>query len=227
VASLEAEVTHGKDEVRETASRADRLRRDWRRSVGLLAAAVIAVGAAGLWWQMRVDARLDAAAARVADAERHAATVSDAANRQMASARADAQREIAEARQAAHKAEIVSDVLAAPDLVRLNLSGLETAAGASAQVLWSRSRGVVLSASRLPVAPSGSVYQVWLLSNTAPLGIGTFQAEDSGRATLAVDVPPDTPRPITGVEVTLEPAGSGGSGSTAPSGTTVLARAAQ
>jgi len=90
-----------------------------------------------------------------------------------------------------------------------------------AQLLWSRSRGMVFSASRLPQPPQGSIYQIWLLTAGAPISLGTAAPDASGRVTLATDSPPEAPRPIVGVRVTLEPA----AGVAEPSGPTVLARA--
>jgi hypothetical protein len=80
---------------------------------------------------------------------------------------------------------------------------------------------MVFSASRLPPPPPGATYQLWLLTATAPIGLGTVAPDASGRVTLATDTPPDAPRPIIGVRVTLESA----PGRTEPAGPTVLARA--
>jgi anti-sigma-K factor RskA len=220
IGALEREVTSEREEIRESATRADRLRRDWRLALGALAAILI-VGFFG--WQ-HVSARLDDAATRAAAAERQAANVSDTASRQIASARAEADRQIAQARDAASKAEIVGNVLAAPDLIRFNLVGTERAADASGQVLWSRSRGFVVSAVRLPAAPTGSTYQVWLSNTTTAVSAGTFAVDATGRATLAADNLQNAPRPVTAVSVTLEPAGGK---QTAPTGSPVLVRVPQ
>ena len=63
----------------------------------------------------------------------------------------------------------MSDILAAPDLVRFNLTGSGDAARVSAQALWSRSRGFVFSGSRLPRPPAGSAYQIWLTGTGRPV----------------------------------------------------------
>src|SRR4029077_3413596 len=125
---------------------------------------------------------------------------------------------IAQARETATKAQLTSDVLAAPDLVRFNLTGGEGPTRVSAQLLWSRSRGMVFSGSRLPAAPAGSTYQIWLLTAGAPVNGGTFTPHDSARAPTATAPPPDVPRPLTGVRVTLEST----PGAPEPSGTIVL-----
>jgi len=171
-----------------------------------------------------VNTRLDEAATRVAAAERQAEAASTAANQQIAATRADAERQIAQARQTALEAGMVANVLAAPDLVRFSLAGTDRAPRAYAQVLWSRSRGLVLSASLLPaLTEAGSTYQVWLLSDSGAVSAGTVTPDASGRATLAIDNPPNLPRAVTGVSMTLE---SGGAQAT-PSSALVLVRLQQ
>ena len=96
-----------------------------------------------------VGGRLDDAANRVASAEQQVVATTRLANEEVRSAREDANRQIGEARQLAQRAETVGVILAAPDLIRFNLTST-LADGSSAQVLWSRTRGIVLSASRLP-----------------------------------------------------------------------------
>ncbi len=161
------------------------------------------------------------AAAQASQAQQHAEQIATAADQRIEAARKDAATSIAQARETASKAQVISDVLAAPDLVRFNLVGGEGADRSSAQLLWSRSRGMVFSGSRLPPPPAGSIYQIWLLSADSAVSAGTFEPDASGRATSATDTPPNAPRPLTGVRVTLEPA----PGRPAPSGAIVLARA--
>ena len=144
-----------------------------------------------------------------------------AANERIEAARKDAASQIELARDAASRAQITSDVLAAPDLMRFSLVGAEAVARASAQLLLSRSRGMVFSGSRLLSPGSGNIYQIWLLTATDPVSAGTLTPDDSGRATLATDHPPDVPRPIVGVRVTIEPT----PGRDTPSDRTVLFRA--
>jgi hypothetical protein len=116
----------------------------------------------------------------------------------------------------------VSHVLAAPDLIRFNLASPDAAGRQYAQVLWSRSRGLVLSASRLGAPPDGSAYQVWLLTDGPAISVGTMVPDAAGRATLSLDSMPTIPRIVTGIIATTEPA----AGSTAPSGAIVLTRRA-
>lgn len=221
--SLEREVSHERDE-REEAQKAKSAGRNWRIAVGTLAGAVLVIGVVlAIKLISDVNTRLDDASARVQAAERQAQATSDAANREITSTRADAQKQISEARQAAAKAEIVSGVLAAPDLLRYSLTGAGPAPKAYAQALWSRSHGLVLSASGLPATPDSSVYQVWLLTGSAPVSVGTFVTTANTDVTLAFPSPASAPRPVNGILITFEPAGE----QQAPTGTPVLSRTPQ
>ena len=166
-----------------------------------------------------IENRLNEASARVAMAEQQVVATTQTANREVAAAREVADRQIAEARQLAQRAETVGAILTAPDLIRFNLTSGETG-GSSAQLLWSRTRGLVLSGSRLPAAPPESTYQLWLVTNTESVGAGLFVPDDAGRANLVVDAPPRVLGPVVGAAVTVEPSG----GRTTPTGRTLLAR---
>jgi hypothetical protein len=166
-----------------------------------------------------VGGRLDEAASRVASAERQVVHTTKLANEEVRSAREDATRQIAEAREVAQRAETVGVILAAPDLIRFNLtSTLDD--GSSAQVLWSRTRGIVLSASRLPAAGTNKTYQLWLVTNGPTVSAGVFEPDPTGRATLVVDAAPKIPGPVVGAAITVEPTG----GRSAPSGQMLLTR---
>ncbi len=217
--SLEREVSSTNQEIRDSASRTER---GWRVSFGI-AAVVILIVALGGWQLMSgVNRKLNEASTRVAAAEKQAQAASAAATKEIASTRVEADRLINEARATALRAQIVSQVLAAPDLIRFNLASPDANGRAYAQVLWSRSRGMVLSASRLAAPPAGSVYQVWLLSAGGAISVGTIAPDEAGRATLSLDTLPPIPPVVTGIMVTAEP----GTGSAAPSGPIVLARRA-
>src|SRR5262249_33599737 len=133
-----------------------------------------------------------------------------------------AAKQIQEARETALKAQSISDVLAAPDLVRFNLAGGTAGARLTGQMLWSRSRGLVFSATRLPSPPSNSTYQVWLMSSGGAVSAGASRLASSGRATMVPAVP-GVAGPVVGAAVTVERAGGGSS----PPGEPVLARVPQ
>lgn len=187
----------------------------WFAAVAVLAVAVTVV--AGFAWSFYRQATV--AAQRAAEAQQHAQQIASAADERIEAARKDATAQLTLAHDAASKAQVTSDVLAASDLIRFNLVGGDPAARTLAQLLWSRSRGMVFSASRMPPPPERFVYQLWLLTAGAPIGVGTVAPDASGRVTLATDSPPEAPRPILGVRVTIEPA----PGRPAPSGPVVLA----
>ena len=202
---------------------AERTTRDglaWQWYAAAVAALVIAIAVvAGVSWSFYRRANL--AVERASEAQQRAERIAVAANERIEATRQDAAAQVSRARDAASKAQVTSDVLAASDLVRFNLVGSDPAVRTLAQLLWSRSRGMVFSASRMPQPPTGAIYQLWLLTATAPISLGPVAPDASGRVTLATDTPPDAPRPIVGVRVTLE----SGPGRTEPSGPTVLARA--
>ena len=223
VESLEREVTIERQEVHDTANRAEQLGRTWRVAIGALVLAILGAAIAGIIAQRSMNARLNEASARVAAAERQAQAAATAANQQIAATRADAERQIAQARQTALEAGIVGSVLAAPDLVRFSLVGTDRAPRAYAQVLWSRSRGLVLSASQLPPTTDGAVYHVWLLSESGAASAGSVTSDASGRASLAIENPPNLPRAVNGVSVTLE----SGAAASSPSPSLVLVRIQQ
>jgi Anti-sigma-K factor rskA, C-terminal len=215
--TLEHALADGQSELHQAAERINRAGRRWWIAVILVA---IGVGLTGVLLT-RLQRQVNLSAARAAEAEHQAQAAAQAANQRIGAARDDAARQIAEARGAALKAQTMSDVLAAPDLVRFNLVGGNETAKFGAQVLWSRSRGLVFSASRLPPPPKGSTYQIWLVTSAEPVSVGLFNPDAAGRFSLATDAPPRVPRPISGVVVTVESAG----GRELPSGPTLLARA--
>ena len=209
-------------EVHESVTQTERMRRGWRWSFGVAAGVVAIVAFAGIQLIGSVNRRLNEATTRVANAERQAQAASEAAAKQTATTRAEADRQIAEAQATALRAQLMSSVLAASDLIRFNMVGADAATRSTAQVLLSRSRGMVFSASRLPTPPNGSAYQLWLLTEGPAVSVGTIVPDAAGRATLSLETVPSIPRFITGIVATTEPA----AGSTAPTGPVVLTRRA-
>lgn len=217
ITSLSPPVTSDESRPLVEVSADARMDRRWYAAVAALAL----VAGVSVIFAMLFYRQADSAAARASQAQQHAEQIATAADERIEEARQDAATRIAQARETASKAQVTSDVLAAPDLVRFNLTGGNATTRFSAQLLWSRSRGMVFSGSRLPALPAGSTYQIWLLTGGKSVSGGTFAPDDSGRVTAATDTPPNVPPPITGVRVTLEPE----PGRTEPSGTIVLARA--
>lgn len=88
------------------------------------------------------------------------------------------------------------------------------APSATARAFWSRTRGLVFTASNLPAPPPGRAYQLWVLTNQpAPISAGMLALDASGRVNVRFNTPLDLPRPVA-MAVTLEPEG----GMPAPTG---------
>jgi anti-sigma-K factor RskA len=119
-------------------------------------------------------------------------------------------RQMAEARRTAFEAQSSVAVLAAPDLARIDLAGQPVAPSAAARAFWSRSRGLVFTASNLPSLPSGRTYQLWVLvagpAGPVPISAGLMKPDANGRVSAIFNTPPDIPKPIA-MAVTLEPEG--------------------
>src|SRR5262249_49170339 len=133
-------------------------RRAWIIGSVLAAAAVVFLVAL----ERRIETRLDEAGERVTAGQRLAAGAAPRADGPGVAARDEANRQIAAARDTAQRAETVGAILTAPDLIRFSLTSGASVDRSSAQLLWSRTRGLVLSASRLPAAPPETIYQLWL-----------------------------------------------------------------
>ena len=175
---------------------------------GGAAAVVVLLAGLGGW---AIQRQASAAADRASAAEQQAQQAVAAANQQLAAVRDDAAKQLADARAGAARAQMVSDVVAAPDLVRFNISG-SGPSPMSGQVLWSRTRGVVFSGVRLAPPAAGMTYQLWMLTDGAPVTAGTFVPDATGRVTFTADAP-RVPRAVIGAALTLEPTG----GSATPS----------
>jgi anti-sigma-K factor RskA len=120
---------------------------------------------------------------------------------------AQSERQIADLRRTAAGAQSQVAVLAAPDLQRIDLAGQPPAPQASARAFWSRSRGLVFTASNLPPPRAGRTYQLWILtSQPAPISAGLFKPDPQGRVAAVFETPLDLPKPI-GMAVTIEPDG--------------------
>jgi anti-sigma-K factor RskA len=155
-----------------------------------LAAAIVIALALG-FYARQLQVRVATLEVRLGDAERRASGF---------------QRDMLEARRVADQTQTAMTVLAAPDLVRIDLAGQAAAPQATARALWSRNRGMVFTTTNLPPARAGRVYQVWVVTKTAPVSAGLLVPDPSGRATVYFDTPADIAPPVA-IAVTDEPAG--------------------
>jgi len=96
-------------------------------------------------------------------------------------------------------------ILAAADVRRVDLAGQDVAPGASGRAFWSRSHGVMFTATGLPALPKGKVYQLWVVTKAAPLSAGLLTPDGSGHVMAVADMPPGV-EPVA-VAVTIEPEG--------------------
>jgi hypothetical protein len=190
-----------------------------RLAVGLVVVALVLSAIFGI----RVQRQVAAASEQTSEALRQAEAARALAAREIAASRLEADQRMAESQETARRSQIVSDVLVAPDLVRYGLSGGETTPDARGQLLWSRSRGIVISGSRVPAPPSGYTYQFWLFTGSGAISAALATPDTQGRISVATDLLPSVPRPVIGAALTLEPRG----GSPAPSGAAVLSYRAQ
>ncbi len=168
----------------------------WLALAASLVAAVLGA------YTIRLTQRLDFLDARVGDVERRASL---------------AEGRDSESTLASVRLQATIDVLAAPDLTQIDLTGLPPAGSATGQALWSRARGMVFAASRLPALPPGRVYQVWVVTTTAPISAGLLTPDASGNSVAHFDTPSDI-APPQAIAVTIEPAG----GVASPMGEKVL-----
>ena len=111
------------------------------------------------------------------------------------------------------KAQMSVAVLTAPDVARVDLAGQTIAPQASARAFWSRSRGMVFTASNLPPLPAGRTYQLWVVTAQAPISAGLLVPDRAGNVSETFSTPQDLPQPVA-MAVTIEPAG----GVAAPTG---------
>jgi anti-sigma-K factor RskA len=132
--------------------------------------------------------------------------------------RADAgNTQLAEVRRTATDAQSRIAVLTAPDMSRVELAGQAVAPQASGRAFWSRTRGLVFTASNLPALPPGRTYQLWVVTAQTPVSAGLLKPDANG-AVNAVFNPPGNIPSATAMAVTIEPDG----GVSAPSGAMYL-----
>ena len=185
----------------------------WRRTPVVAAAAIaLILGAFGVYLQFQLQSGLRDAAARAEAVERGAAEARAVAQRDLDASQRAAQSRLEAAQQVARSAQTLASIAAASDLRRFELEARD--ADVSAQVLFSRSAGVAFNASRLPSAPDGKIWQLWLVSPGRAVSAGTVTADPAGRTSAIFDAPANLPRAVIRAMLTAEPAG----GSSQPTG---------
>ena len=157
----------------------------------LTAAASLAAIVFGLqWWN--AERKLEVAQSALQSVQQQLAT----ATSQMASAQSVADR-----------AQEQLDILTARDVVLVSLAGQAPAPSAAGRVFWSRSRGLAFAATNLPPLAAGRVYQLWLVTDGAPVSAALITPDsDGGARALVPGVGAIDPKAFA---VTIEPAGGG------------------
>jgi anti-sigma-K factor RskA len=116
------------------------------------------------------------------------------------------ERLMADAQRTAQDAQASVAVLTAPDVARVDLAGQPVAPQASARAFWSRSRGMVFTASNLPPLPAGRTYQLWVVTGEGPTSAGLLTPDAAGNVNETFNTSPTIPPPVA-IAVTIEPAG--------------------
>jgi anti-sigma-K factor RskA len=161
-----------------------------------LAAAASLVAALGVGaWAWQLQNRLRELDARLAAAQEEVVTL---------------QRTLGAAQGETKLLRAQATVLAAPDVLRVDLAGQPAAPAATARAWWSRQRGMVFTAAALPPLPANRSYQVCVIADQRPpISAGVMNVADLGRdggALQFFQTPADIPTPKI-VAVTLEPEG--------------------
>jgi anti-sigma-K factor RskA len=111
-------------------------------------------------------------------------------------------------RQESAKMAAILGVLAAPDVVRVDLKGQGELATATALVYWSAAHGVLLqSGANLPALDRDHVLELWVVppgADAKPLAAGLFRVDQAGLVTT-VAPPPTTFAAADAFAITVEP----------------------
>jgi anti-sigma-K factor RskA len=91
------------------------------------------------------------------------------------------------------------------------MKGQASASNAAGLALWSKSNGMIFSATQLPALPAGRVYQLWTITGTTATSAGLLTPDASGAVRIELPIPATATRPDA-FGLTIEPAG----GSSAP-----------
>jgi hypothetical protein len=128
--------------------------------------------------------------------------------------RADASNtQLAQVRRTVSETQSSIAVLTAPDMARIELAGQTVAPQAAARAFWSRSRGLVFTASNLPALPAGKTYQLWVVTPESRISAGLLKPDTSGAVNVLLNPPGNIPS-ATAMAVTIEPDGGSHAGPT-------------
>lgn len=100
----------------------------------------------------------------------------------------------------------IQRVVAAADVLRVDLKAQADGGRGTGRAFWSRSTGLVFVADQLPALPAGRVYQLWTITGTAAASAGVLTPQADGTAVHTAPVAGDAVRPDA-FGVTIEPEG--------------------
>ncbi len=108
-------------------------------------------------------------------------------------------------------------LISLPDVAEFSLRGTAGIPNARGRVFSSRARGILFSATGLPVLSESQSYQLWLKTKAAPVNVGVVTAGPDGSVTAGFDPVDGTPE-AAGFMLTVERRG----GADAPSTSVTL-----
>ena len=177
--------------ARDVRANEPKTRATWVMGNWLAYAACVAVATAAGLYAMNLRARVASLEARLEVAQLRLAA---------------ADRAMVDARRVAFETQSAMAVLAASDLIGVDLQGAPAAPQAAGRALWSRQSGMVFAANNLPPLPAGKIYQVWLVAGGPPVSAGLVAPDEDGRGVGIFRTSVDVTGPVT-VAVTIEPEG--------------------
>jgi anti-sigma-K factor RskA len=101
----------------------------------------------------------------------------------------------------------LTQFVAKPGVRVTPLAGTDKSPQAAGQIIWSaQERKALFYASRLPLAPEGKTYQLWIIAGNKPFDAGIFPVDPQGNGFLKVPLLAEADK-AQKFAVTLEPAG--------------------
>ena len=189
-----------------------------RAATIVLATALVMVTVFSAFTTWRLNRDLQAVSLRAAASDARMAEMKQFVERQTRSTGDAAQRLSAEALAAASAASRLAAVLAASDVGVYPLRGQAAAAAATGQVFLSASRGIVVSASRVPRLGSNQTYQLWMTTTRGPISLGFVEPDAQSSVNAPFESLPEQRGSVIGFMLTIEPTG----GSERPTGPVAL-----
>jgi hypothetical protein len=117
---------------------------------------------------------------------------------------ADAERQVAALRAEQHAGADVNRILAAKDLMVLDLRSGTQSRARGLVAISRKAGGAIIEVAGLPAAAGQTCVVWWLLAQGPPTKAAEFLPDITGRRSLSIEMPPRSAR-IAGAMITLEP----------------------